>query len=130
MKYLITESQTNRFVEKITQDTLQELQDVCEDYDESQEPGDWYNWDDCDFANQIVKIVVNDVEKQESTPNLLGNNYPTFRVWINVYYTSIFYNSGMDNIGYVLADRIFEKYKIRVIVSVEEEINVNTDRNW
>jgi hypothetical protein len=130
MKYLITESQTNRFVEKITQDTLQELQDVCEDYDESQEPGNWYNWDDCDVVNQIVKIVVNDVEKQESKPNLSGNNYPTFRVWINVYYTSIFNDIGLYNIGYVLEYRIFQKYKIKVRFITQEEFNVNTDRNW
>lgn len=130
MKYLITESQTNRFLEKITYDTLQELKDVCEDYDEDQEPGNWYNWDDCDLANQIVKIVVNKVEKQESKPNLSGNKYPTFRVWINVYYYNVFAAMDTTNIEYLLAYRIFQKYKIKVNISVEEEFNINTDRNW
>lgn len=130
MKYLITESQTNRFIEKIIQQTLQELKDVCEDYDETQSPGDWYNWDDCDLANQIVKIVVNDVEKQESKPNLSGNSYPIFRVLVNTYYYSGFATMDTTNIEYVLAYRIFEKYKIKVNLSVQEEFNVNTDRNW
>jgi hypothetical protein len=34
------------------------------------------------------------------------------------------------NIEYVLAYRIFEKDKIKVNLSVQEEFNVNTDRNW
>lgn len=130
MKYLLTESQINKFIDRIIQETLQELKDVCEDYDETQSPGDWYNWDDCDLANQIVKIVVNDVEKEEVKPNSQGKVYPRFRVWINVYYTSIFDEINLYNIGYVIGYRIQQKYKIKVNISVQEEFNVNTDRNW
>jgi hypothetical protein len=129
MKYLITENRLNSFTQRIINDTLNEFRDVCEVPDADTWP-DWLSFDDCDLANQIVKIVVNDVEKEEVKPNLEGKFYPRFRAWVNVYYTSIFDEIGQYNIGYVIGYRILQKYKIRVNVSVQEEFNVNTDRNW
>jgi hypothetical protein len=129
MKYLLTESQINKFIDQVIQETLQEIKDKCEVPDADTWPG-WLNFDDCDVANQIVKIVVNDVEKEEVKPNLQGKFYPRFRVWVNLYYTSLFTEIGQHNIGYVISYRILQKYKIKLNVLVQEEFNINTDRQW
>jgi len=128
MKYLITESQFTNTIKRFIISTLNELKNQCEDYDESQAPGDWYNWDDCDVANLIDRIEIKNIEKQESIKNYYGKKYPRFIVWVNVYYYSIFAAVDTDNVAYVLAERIFEKYKIRLTIRVEENINTNTDR--
>ena len=61
MKYLLKESQINKFIERAIQETIQELRDECEDYDEATEPGEWYNWDDCDAVNILEKLVINGI---------------------------------------------------------------------
>ena len=66
MKYLITENKLNSFTQRIINDTVTEFRNVCEDYDESQEPGDWYNWDDCDSLESIEKIKVVNTQTKKS----------------------------------------------------------------
>lgn len=131
MKYLLTESQINKFINRIIQETINELQEECEDYDESLESGDWYNWRDCDYMESFEKLVINDIEKIESIPDFqTGSVYPTFRIWVNIYYSSI--SPSIDFIGLrgVLHYRIFQKYKIKLHIVIQEEINTNKNREW
>lgn len=128
MKYLITESQTNRFFEKIIQQTLQELKDVCEDYDEAQSPGDWYNWDDCDSLESIEKIEVVNVQNLKLTKGL--KKYPTFGVDINIHFSNVFTSKDFSDFLIVLANRIKQKYKITLMFNENELINTNTNRQW
>ena len=142
MKYLITESQVNKFIDRMIQETIQELRDECVDYDEDQEPGDWYNWDDCDAVDILEELVVNDIETldpHKGLPNNLGNYahsngkvYPTFNVWVSVYYYSLRSNIGYDwdEMAYLLKRRIFQKYKIILLIRMREWTNTNTNIQW
>jgi hypothetical protein len=129
MKYLITESQFTNTIKKLVLSTFDEIKGICEDLDADTFPG-WLGFDDCEVANLVDKIEINDIHKQESRPDLYGNKYPRFIVWINVYYYSGTNAIGLYNIGYAIGERIFKKYKIKTLVRVQEEINTNTERNW
>jgi hypothetical protein len=129
MKYLITESQFSNTIKRIVLSTFDEIKGFCENSDEDTFPG-WLGFDDCEAANLVDKIEINDIHKQESRPDLYGNKYPRFMVWINVYYYSGTNATGLYNVGYAIGERIFKKYKLKVNVRVQEEINTNTDRNW
>lgn len=129
MKYLITESQFTNTIKKLVLLTFDEIKGICEDSDADTFPG-WLGFDDCEVANLVDKIEINDIHKQESRPDLYGNKYPRFMVWINVYYYSGTNATGLYNVGYAIGERIFKKYKLKVNVRVQEEINTNTDRNW
>jgi len=129
MKYLITESQFSNTIKRIVLSTFDEIKGFCENSDEDTFPG-WLGFDDCEAANLVDKIEINDIHKQESRPDLYGNKYPRFMVWINVYYYSGTNATGLYNVGYSIGERIFKKYKLKVNVRVQEEINTNTDRNW
>jgi hypothetical protein len=129
MKYLITESQFSNTIKRIVLSTFDEIKGFCEKPDADTFPG-WLGFDDCEAANLVDKIEINDIHKQESRPDLYGNKYPRFMVWINVYYYSGTNATGLYNVGYAIGERIFKKYKLKVNVRVQEEINTNTDRNW
>jgi hypothetical protein len=129
MKVLITENQSYSVVNKIIQDTFNYLKNGCYGYDEGQEPGDDYNWDDCDLINVIDKIVLNDIEKLEPNQNFNNNKYPTFAAWVNIYYDSIF-NTNFDNLESVFNHIIYQKYKLKIKLRIQEEINTNKNRNW
>jgi hypothetical protein len=131
MKYLLTESQINKFINRIIQETINELQEECEDYDESLESGDWYNWRDCDYMESFEKLVINDIEKIESIPDFqTGSVYPTFRIWVNIYYSSISPSLDFIDLRGVLHYRIFQKYKMKLHIVIQEEINTNKNREW
>lgn len=129
MKYLITESQLSNTVKRLVLSTFDEIKGICENPDANTFPG-WLGFDDCDAANLINKIEVNDVHKQTSNTDFYGNKYPKFIVWINVYYYSGTDATGLYNIGYAIGQRMFNKYKIKTTVRVQEEINTNTNREW
>ncbi len=129
MKYLITESQFTNTIKKLVLSTFDEIKGFCENPDADNFPS-WLGFDDCEAANLVDKIEINDIHKQESRPDLYGNKYPRFMVWINVYYYSGTNATGLYNVGYAIGERIFKKYKLKVNVRTQEEINTNTDRNW
>ena len=129
MKYLITESQFSNTIKRIVLSTFDEIKGFCENSDADTFPG-WLGFDDCEAANLVDKIEINDIHKQESRPDFYGNKYPKFEVWINVYYHSGTNAIGLYNIGYTIGERMFKKYKIKTLVRVQEEINTNTERNW
>jgi len=133
MKYLLKESQINKFIERAIQETIQELRDECEDYDEDAESGEWYNWDDCDAVNILEKLVINDIENDGINKSFVtGRVYHSFIVWVNVYYNSLIGNLYYDwNImANLLSFRIMQKYKIMLKIRVQEEINTNTNPQW
>jgi hypothetical protein len=129
MKYLITESQFSNTIKRIVLSTFDEIKGFCENSDADTFPG-WLGFDDCEAANLVDKIEINDIHKQVSRPDLYSNKYPRFMVWINVYYYSGTNATGLYNVGYAIGERIFKKYKLKVNVRVQEEINTNTERNW
>lgn len=129
MKYLITESQFTNTIKKLVLSTFDEIKGFCENPDADTFPG-WLGFDDCEAANLVDKIEINDIHKQESRPDFNGKKYPKFMVWINVYYYSGTNATGLYNVGYAIGERIFKKYKIKTIVRVQEEINTNTNRQW
>lgn len=128
MKYLITESQFTNTIKKLINDTLIEFRNVCEDYDESQEPGDWYNWDDCDSLESIKKIEVVNVQNLKLTKGL--KKYPTFGVDINIHFSNVFASKDFSDFLIALAYRIKQKYKVTLMFNENELINTNTDRQW
>ena len=133
MKYLLTESQINKFIDQVIQETIQELRDECEDYDEATEPGDWYNWDDCDAVYILEKLVVNDIETTEPYKTILSDRvYPKYIVWTNIYYHSLMGNVryDWDNMASLLMFRIFQKYKIVLQIIPQKKINTNTNVQW
>jgi hypothetical protein len=130
MKYLLTESQINKFINKMIQSTIQELREECEDRDESLEPGEWYNWSDCDLVDSLEKIVVNDIEKRETKSDYYGSFHPAFTVLVSIYYNSIFAAQDFNDLRGVLHYRIFQKYRMKLYIIIEEEINTKTNREW
>ena len=128
MKYLITENQFHSTINKVFQQTVNEIKNFCEVPYAETFP-DWLGFDDCDQINIIEKIEINNIEKEKSKSNVLGEKYPTFIVWVKIYYdTTRFYD--FDDLKFTISDRIFKKYKIRVNVRIQEEINTNTNPNW
>lgn len=130
MKYLLKESQINKFIERFIQETIQELRDECEDYDG---PGEWYTWDDCDAVDILEKLVVNDIETTEPHKTTLSDKvYPKFIVWTNIYYHSLMGNVryDWDNMASLLMFRIFQKYKIVLQIIPQKKINTNTNVQW
>lgn len=133
MKYLLKESQINKFIERAIQETIQELRDECEDYDEDAEYGDWYMRDDCDAVNILEKLVINDIENDGIYKPMASDKvYHRFIVWVNVYYNSLIGNLhyDWDDMADLLNFRIYQKYKIRLTIRVQEEINTNTNPQW
>lgn len=133
MKYLLKESQINKFIERTIQETIQELRNECDDYDEDAEPGDWYNWDDCDAVNILEKLVINDIENDGINKSIAtGRVHHRFIVWVNVYYNSLIGMSqyDWDNMANLLSFRIMQKYKIMLTIRVQEEINTNKNPQW
>jgi hypothetical protein len=94
------------------------------------EDGDWFNWTDCDLVEGLEKIKVVEIEKVETTPNLQGKKYPRFRVWIDIYYYSIFGSRDYESLRHVINYRVFQKYKMDLIINSHVEWNTNTNRNW
>lgn len=123
MKFIISESQQDKFINHVIQETINELRNVCEDYDDATAPGEWYNWDDCDLVENLEKINVVKTEKVETKPNLQGKNYPRFRVWVDIYYSSIFPSLDYENLRNVINYRVFQKYKMDLIINSNEEWN-------
>lgn len=130
MKFIISESQQDKFINHAIQETIKELRNVCEDYDEGTEPGEWFNWDDCDLVEGLEKMEVVEIQKVETTPNLQGKNYPRFRVWVDIYYYTIFERRDYESLRHAINYRVFQKYKIDLIINSHEEWNTNKNRNW
>ena len=129
MKYLITENRLNSLTQRIIDETFDEFKNVCEDYDESQEPGDWYNWDDCDSLESIEKIKVVNTQ----TLTLIKGyekQYPTFGVDIDIHFSSIFASQDFSDFLIALAYSVKQKYKVDLMFRENESINTNTERNW
>lgn len=132
MKYLLKESQINKFIERAIQETIQELRDECEDYDEDGEPGEWYNLDDCDAVYFLEKLVINDIENDGiNKSTVTGRVHHRFIVWVNVYYNSLGrLEYDWDSMANLLRFRIMQKYKIMLTIRVQEEINTKTNPQW
>lgn len=132
MKYLLKESQINKFIERAVQETIQELRDECEDYDEDGEPGEWYNLDDCDAVYFLEKLVINDIENDGiNKSTVTGRVHHRFIVWVNVYYNSLGrLEYDWDSMANLLRFRIMQKYKIMLTIRVQEEINTKTNPQW
>lgn len=129
MKFIITESQQDNFINRAIQETIKELKNECEKLDDG-EDGDWFSWYDCDLVESLEKIKVVEIEKVETTPNLQGKNYPRFRVWVDIYYYSIFESRDYESLRHVINYRVFQKYKMDLIINSHEEWNTNINRNW
>ena len=129
MKYLITENRLNYLTQRIIDETFDEFKNVCEDYDESQEPGDWYNWDDCDSLESIEKIKVVNTQTLTLIKGF-EKQYPTFGVDIDIHFSSIFASQDFSDFLISLAYRIRQKYKVTLMFNENESINTNTERNW
>jgi hypothetical protein len=132
MKYLLKESQINKLIERAIQETIQELRDECEDYDGGAEPGEWYNWDDCDAVNILEKLVINSIENDGiNKSTVTGRVHHRFIVWVNVYYRSLGrLQYDWDSMADLLRFRIMQKYKIMLTIRVQEEINTKTNPQW
>ena len=129
MKFIITESQQDNFINRVIQETINELKNECEKLNDG-EDGDWFNWTDCDLVEGLEKIKVVEIGKVKTTPNLQGKNYPRFRVWIDIYYYSIFGSRDYESLRHVINYRVFQKYKMDLIINSHVEWNTNTNRNW
>ena len=129
MKYLITENRLNSLTQRIIDETFDEFKNVCEDYDESQEPGDWYNWDDCDSLESIEKIKVVNTQTLTLIKGF-EKQYPTFGVDIDIHFSSIFASQDFSDFLIALAYRVKQKYKVDLMFRENESINTNTERNW
>ena len=129
MKFIISESQQDNFINRAIQETIKELKNECEKLNDGGD-GDWFSWYDCDLVESLEKIKVVEIEKVETTPNLQGKNYPRFRVWVDIYYYSIFESRDHESLRHVINYRVFQKYKMDLIINSHEEWNTNTNRNW
>lgn len=125
MKYIITESRISSLFDKVIQHTLQELKDVCEDYDEGTEPGDWYNWDDCDQVELIEKITINGIKKT----NLYGDSNTGFIISVDIHFNHINFTDFSDVI-YAIQQRMKDKIKIPVILRLNEQWNTRENKDW
>lgn len=132
MKYLLKESQINKLIERAIQETIQELRDECDDYDGDGEPGEWYNFDDCDAVYFLEKLVINDIENDGINKSIItGRVHHRFIVWVNVYYNSLGrLEYDWDSMANLLRFRIMQKYKIMLTIRVQEEINTKTNPQW
>ena len=125
MKYIITESKINSLFDKVLQHTLEELKDVCKDYDEGEDPGDWYNWDDCDKVELIEKITINSTKQTD----FYGVNKKGFIISVDIDFSSIRFEDFSDVI-YVIQQRMKDKIKILLILRIREQWNTNKNPNW
>jgi hypothetical protein len=125
MKFLITESQLDSTVQTMIDQTLKELRNVCDDYDNGQEPPDFLNWDDCDSLNMIENIKVLNTEQVKNT-----NKYPLINVLVDIEFSSIFESEDLSDFLIALRYRIQQKYKITLEINENELINTNKNRNW
>ena len=125
MKYLITENRLNYLTQRIIDETFDEFKNVCEDYDESQEPGDWYNWDDCDSVELIEKITINSTKQTD----FYGAYKKGFIISVDIEFSSIRFEDFSDVI-YVIQQRMKDKIKIPLILRIGEQWNTNKNPNW
>jgi hypothetical protein len=125
MKFLITESQLDSTVQTMIDQTLKEFRNVCDDYDNGQEPPDFLNWDDCDSLNMIENIKVLNTEQVKNT-----NKYPLINVLVDIEFSSIFESEDLSDFLIALRYRIQQKYKITLEINENELINTNKNRNW
>jgi len=129
MKIIITESQKNKFIDTSIQETLSEIKKSCDNLDADNFP-DWMSFSYCDICEDIEKIeVVNTQMGTKKYDLLLGKSYPAFKVWIKIFYNNLKYKD-FDGIDYIFRNRIFEKYKIRVDIIIDDQINTNTNKEW
>lgn len=129
MKIIITESQQDKFINHAIQETITELKNECEKLDDG-EDGEWFRWYDCDLVESLEKMEVVEIERVETTPNLQGKNYPRFKVWVDIYYYYIFDSRDYESLRHAINYRVFQKYKMDLIIYSHEEWNTNTNRNW
>lgn len=129
MKIIITESQQQNFINRAIQETITELKNECKKLDDG-EDGDWFRWYDCDLVENLEKMEVVEIQKVETTPNLQGKNYPRFRVWVDIYYYTIFERRDYESLRHAINYRVFQKYKMDLIINRNDEFNTNTNRNW
>jgi hypothetical protein len=125
MKFLITESQLDSTVQTMIDQTLKEFRNVCDDYDNGQEPPDFLNWDDCDSLNMIENIKVLNTEQVKNT-----SKYPLINVLVDIEFSSIFESEDLSDFLIALRYRIQQKYKITLEINENELINTNKNRNW
>ena len=125
MKFLITESQLDSTVQTMIDQTLKEFRNVCDDYDNGQEPPDFLNWDDCDSLNMIENIKVLNTEQVKNT-----NKYPLINVLVDIEFWSIYGSEDFSDFLITLRYRIQQKYKITLEINENELINTNKNRNW
>lgn len=125
MKYIITESKINSLFDKVLQHTLEELKDVCKDYDEGEAPGDWYTWDDCDSVELIEKITINSTKQTD----FYGADKKGFIISVDIEFSSIRFEDFSDVI-YVIQQRMKDKIKIPLILRIGEQWNTNKNPNW
>ena len=128
MKYLITESQFSNTIKRLIKDTLTEFRNVCEVPDADTWP-DWLSFDDCNSFESIEKIEVVNTQTLTLTKGL-GEQYPTFGVDIDIYFSSIFASQDFSDFLISLAYRIRQKYKVTLMFNENESINTNTNRQW
>lgn len=124
MKYIITESKINSLFDKVLQHTLEELKDVCKDYDADTFP-DWLGFDDCDSVELIEKITINSTKQTD----FYGPNKKGFIISVDIEFSSIRFEDFSELI-YVIQQRMKDKIKIPLILRIGEQWNTNKNQNW
>jgi len=129
MKYLITENQFTNTIKKLVLSAFNEIKNICE-YPDAETFPTWLGFEDCEVANLIEKIEISEIQKEKSIPDIYGKKYPRFIVWINVYHHTRSHIYDLDLIGLAIGVVMFQKYKIKAMFRVQEEIYTNTNPNW
>ena len=124
MKYIITESKINSLFDIVLQDTLEELKDVCKDYDADTFPN-WLGFDDCDSVELIEKITINSTKQTD----FYGADKKGFIISVDIDFSSIRFEDFSDVI-YVIQQRMKDKIKMPLILRIGEQWNTNKNREW
>ena len=124
IRRILKEETITKTFQDIINKTLDEIKNICEVADADTFPG-WLSFDGCDVSDSIDKISIVNVEKINGS-----SNAPRFKLYVNLTLSItpnwIDYNDFM----YDIANRIFNKWKIRFIFIIEEKTYNNKREMW
>ena len=124
IRRILKEETITKTFQDIINKTLDEIKNICDVVDADTFPG-WLSFDGCDVSDSIDKISIVNVEKINGS-----SNTPRFKLYVNLTLSItpnwIDYNDFM----YDIANRIFNKWKIRFIFIIEEKTYNNKREMW
>lgn len=134
MNYKIENKQLKNLIQKLINQTLDEMVKPCERAlkNNFQDIPDWLNIHDCIDFEELDGIVVNDVKKHDNIESsdyhyLLGDKkYPVFITNIDILFTTSF-APDWSSILNSIKQRILYMYKIIIQFEINEEINQNIE---